>query len=201
MLYRYSDLETPLQLECTVSGALSFVLHMSRIAAIAPIKFEKVRGGWRISLSRFYYAYTILFVILSHIITGFNTFDRREELVDGYESSSNKQSMPVLIAVLYTMGIVVGIPIAVTGDKRLRYIINCLFYVEQLEKTKHLVKQLMRYTPRDDSVFYHELKMFQYHISLNPVSFYSMHLLKFDRKLSIAVLSLVMTYLSVVISL
>ncbi|CAB3230346.1 unnamed protein product [Arctia plantaginis] len=147
MLYRYSDLETPLQLECTVSGALSFVLHMSRIAAIAPIKFEKVRGGWRISLSRFYYAYTILFVILSHIITGFNTFDRREELVDGYESSSNKQSMPVLIAVLYTMGIVVGIPIAVTGDKRLRYMINCLFYVEQLnKKLDHLNAKSSSYT-------------------------------------------------------
>ncbi|XP_075984119.1 uncharacterized protein LOC142981866 [Anticarsia gemmatalis] len=46
------DLDEPLRTECTVSGPLSFILFISKIIGVAPLKFEKVRNRYRIRVCK-----------------------------------------------------------------------------------------------------------------------------------------------------
>lgn len=48
-----------------VSGALAVVLQVSRLVGIAPLRFVKQRGGWRISLSPYVHVYGCVLVTVA----------------------------------------------------------------------------------------------------------------------------------------
>lgn len=51
------DLVTPPHPECTVSGIMGFILRLSRVAGVAPLKITSTRDGYRIQVSHNYSLY------------------------------------------------------------------------------------------------------------------------------------------------
>ncbi|CAB3241462.1 unnamed protein product [Arctia plantaginis] len=122
------EIITPLQPVGYVAGAHSFILHIARIAGIAPISFEKVRGGWRIRFSWFFYAYCVLVEIVL-------LYDTRDDMVDGYEAASNTGFMRIVTIVLGTIQLVVGLVIGFTGHHRMSFVIDSMAHLEQESMT------------------------------------------------------------------
>ncbi|CAB3242128.1 unnamed protein product [Arctia plantaginis] len=169
---------TPLKTDCAVSGTFHFILYLSRLAGTSPVKFEKVN----VTLTSIY------------------SLDR-DKVVDGYESSNNTGFMRIALIIHLLVHYAVGGAITATGLNRMRHMIDCTARLQELWVTKRLVRRMRRYTRRETAELANKLKVFNRHIELNPVRFAPLKLLTFNRGLLIAVLSTIVTYLSVIIHL
>ncbi|XP_075984118.1 gustatory receptor for sugar taste 43a-like [Anticarsia gemmatalis] len=127
------DLEEPLQKECTVSGTLSFVLRMSRLVGIAPLKFEKVRDGWRIRVSRFYsvYGFIVVIVFVLFAIVALMS-DLAIDTEKAFRTTTNSNRMVWILDIL-VVGVVV-IAGAYTGMNRMKYMIDCIAQLKDINK-------------------------------------------------------------------
>lgn len=58
-----------------VTGAFALVLQVSRFAGIAPLRFVKQRGGWRVSLSSSFSVYgCVLVTVMSKYLDYVNMY-------------------------------------------------------------------------------------------------------------------------------
>nr|XP_049699385.1 gustatory receptor for sugar taste 43a [Helicoverpa armigera] len=72
---------------------------------------------------------------------------------------------------------------------------------EEMEQTRHLISQMIRYTPSEHSLLLTELQMFYQHLILNEVSYAPLKMFSLNRSLIVTILGSITTYLVVVVQL
>ncbi|CAB3219893.1 unnamed protein product [Arctia plantaginis] len=127
------DLVTPPHPECTVSGIMSFILRLSRVAGVAPLKFTSTPDGYRIQVSHNYSLYgeavVLLFVAISIVavvmdLTIYKDFSLK--------ATTNANRIVWITDVgIVSLVVIIG---AYTGVKRMRYMIDTVVELKQVDE-------------------------------------------------------------------
>ncbi|XP_075984925.1 gustatory receptor for sugar taste 43a-like [Anticarsia gemmatalis] len=132
--------------ECTVTGALWFVLLVSSICGLSPLSFQKVPDGWKIKASRAANVYGIILIVVFSV--GGTISFARSVMIRTFHTKTTSDRVVGVATLLLILP--VSLVAAFTGMERMNQLIHCL---SQLEESLHAIKYSYDFLSPDTIIY------------------------------------------------